>query len=137
MSLSEIDGETMLEQSFIWVTFQKAGIHCYPEAESSPELKDVSFLSHPHRHIFHFKVYLEVFHDNRDIEFLQVKKWLESLYSEKELALYFKSCEMLAKELYKKIEVKYPGRAVKIEIAEDGENGCSIYFSSTIEPLDE
>jgi hypothetical protein len=137
MALSEIDGETMLEQSFIWVTFQKVGIHCYPEAESDPDLKDVSFLSHPHRHMFHFKVYLEVFHDNRDIEFLQVKKWLESLYSGKELALDYKSCEMLAKELYKKIEVKYPGRAVKIEIAEDGENGCSIYFSAMLEPLDD
>ena len=45
----------------IYVTFQKEGIHCYPAAATDINLKteneyDVSFLSHPHRHIFHFNV---------------------------------------------------------------------------------
>ena len=48
-------------QKMIWVTFRKEGIHKYPEAFINPSLAtgdqyDVSFLSHPHRHIFHFKI---------------------------------------------------------------------------------
>ena len=66
----------------IWVTFRKEGIHKYPAALDDPKLAtgdkfDVSFLGHPHRHIFHFKVAIEVFHDDRDIEFIQFKRWLE------------------------------------------------------------
>ena len=72
----------------IWVTFQKEGIHKYPAALDDPKLAtgdeyDVSFLGYPHRHIFHFKVWIEIFHDDRDIEFIQFKRWLEKLYAEK------------------------------------------------------
>ena len=132
----------------IWVTFKKEGIHKYPAALDDPKLKtndwdDVSFLGYPHRHIFHFRVRIEVFHDDRDIEFIQFKRWLERLYSgggersNKEdtsdsnvsvLELDYKSCEMIADELYEKISAKYPGRFVEIEVAEDGENGCQIYY---------
>jgi hypothetical protein len=68
-------------KNYIWVTFQKEGIHKYPQALTDPKLKDVSFLGHPHRHIFHFRVDIEVFHDDRDIEFILFKRELESLYS--------------------------------------------------------
>lgn len=120
-------------KSFIWVTFQKEGIHCYPEAGISPKLKtggwnDVSFLASPHRHIFHFRVELEVFHDNRDVEFIQFKRWLEQLYSGGTLDLNYKSCEMIAQDLYGKIAEKCPGRLCIIEVSEDGENGCRLYF---------
>ena len=64
----------------IWVTFQKEGIHKYPAALEDPKLADVSFLGHPHRHIFHFRVSISVFHDDRDIEFIQFKRWLEGHY---------------------------------------------------------
>jgi len=40
----------------IWVRFQREGIHCYPDAAINPNLEDVAFLAHPHRHIFHFEV---------------------------------------------------------------------------------
>ena len=118
---------------FIWVTFRKEGIHKYPAALTDPKLAtgdwdDVSFLGYPHRHIFHFKVSIEVFHDDRDIEFIQFKRWMERLYSEGTLKLDYKSCEMMAEDLYEKIANKYTGRDVKIEVSEDGENGCDIYF---------
>ena len=69
----------------IWVTFRKEGIHKYPAALEDPALAtgdeyDVSFLGYPHRHIFHFKVRIQVTHNDRDIEFIQFKRWLESLY---------------------------------------------------------
>ncbi len=120
-------------KKYIWVTFKKEGIHKYPAALDDPALAtgdeyDVSFLGYPHRHIFHFKVSIEVFHDDRDIEFIQFKRWMERLYSEGTLKLDYRSCEMMAEDLYEKIANKYAGRDVKIEVSEDGENGCEIYY---------
>jgi hypothetical protein len=117
----------------IWVTFRKEGIHRYPAAETDPQLAtgdeyDVSFLAVPHRHIFHFRVWIDVFHNDRDIEFIQFKRWLEKLYATGTLKLDYKSCEMIADDIYIKIAERYPNRAVWIEVAEDGENGCLIKY---------
>jgi hypothetical protein len=117
----------------IWVTFRKEGIHRYPDAATNPLLAtsdeyDVSFLANPHRHIFHFRVWIDVFHNDRDIEFIQFKRWLENLYSTGTLKLDYKSCEMIADDIYIKIAARYPNRAVWIEVAEDGENGCLIKY---------
>ena len=117
----------------IFVTFQKEGIHCYPAAATDPQLAtgdeyDVSFLGTPHRHIFHFRVGIAVFHNDRDIEFIQFKRWLENLYKDSILALDYKSCEMIADDLYIQIASRYPDRAVWIEVSEDGENGCLIRY---------
>ena len=120
----------------IWVTFRKEGVHCYPAAATDPQLAtgdeyDVSFLASPHRHIFHFRVSISVWHNDRDIEFIQFKRWLESLYSDKILELNYKSCEMIADDLYIQIAARYPNRDVHIEVSEDGENGCSIEYNRT------
>jgi len=126
----------------IWVTFRKEGIHCYPAAATDPQLNtndeyNVAFLASPHRHIFHFRVSIDVFHNDRDIEFIQFKRWLENLYSGNNsnsssiLELNYKSCEMIADDLYIKIAERYPGRNVVIEVSEDGENGCSISYNLT------
>ena len=124
----------------IWVTFKKEGIHKYPAALEDPALAtgdwdDVSFLGYPHRHIFHFRVRIEVFHDDRDIEFIQFKRWLERLYGDSAegqvLVLDHKSCEMIADELYKEISNRHPGRFVEIEVSEDNENGCSIFYPNS------
>jgi hypothetical protein len=89
----------------IWVTFRKEGIHRYPAAATDPALAtgdeyDVSFLGVPHRHIFHFRVWIDVLHNDRDIEFIQFKRWLENLYKDGILALDYKSCEMMADDIY-------------------------------------
>lgn len=115
----------------IWVTFQKEGIHKYPAALEDPALADVSFLGYEHRHIFHFRVSIDVFHNDRDIEFIQFKRWLESLYSGGTLFLNYKSCEMIADDLYVQIASRYPDRCVTIEVSEDGENGCTINYNLT------
>jgi hypothetical protein len=117
----------------IWVSFRKEGIHRYPAAATDPALctageYDVSFLANAHRHIFHFRVWIDVFHNDRDIEFIQFKRWLDGLYSKDILELDFKSCEMIADDLYVQIAQRYPERAVWIEVAEDGENGCLIKY---------
>ena len=132
------------KSSMIWVTFQKEGIHKYPAALDDPKLAtggwdDVSFLGYPHRHIFKFRVSIEVFHNDRDIEFIQFKRWLQRLYdmapdsseghdNTKVLELDYKSCEMISDELFEKIAERYPERSVHIEVSEDGENGCFIKY---------
>jgi frataxin-like iron-binding protein CyaY len=117
----------------IWVTFQKEGMHKYPAALTDPALAtgdeyDVSFLGYPHRHIFHFKVWIGVTHDDRDIEFIQFKRWLLNLYKDATLSLDYKSCEMMSGDLYDVISKKYPNREVWIEVSEDGENGSFIKY---------
>ena len=119
----------------IWVTFRKEGIHKYPAALTDPNLAtgdkyDVSFLGHPHRHIFHFRVWIGVHHNDRDIEFIQFKRWLEELYNGNQavLQLDYKSCEMMSDDLYDMISKKYPNREVWIEVSEDGENGSFIKY---------
>lgn len=117
-----------MSNKFIWVTFQKEGIHKYPQALTDPNLAtgdeyDVSFLGYPHRHIFHFRVDIEVFHDDRELEFIQFKRWLESLYQTNTLQLNYRSCEMISDDLAVLISDKYPGRKFKISVSEDNENG--------------
>jgi hypothetical protein len=129
-----IDRITTAAQRQIWVSFTKEGIHCYPAAATDPLLAtgdeyDVSFLGTPHRHIFHFRVSIDVFHNDRDIEFIQFKRWLENLYKDSILALDYKSCEMIADDLYLQIAGRYPNRNVSIDVSEDGENGCVINYN--------
>jgi hypothetical protein len=117
----------------IWVTFRKEGMHRYPAAATDPTLAtgdeyDVSFLANEHRHIFHFRVWIGVTHNDRDIEFIQFKRWLENLYKDSTLTLDHKSCEMMSDELYDMISQKYPSREIWIEVSEDGENGSFIKY---------
>ena len=109
----------------IFVTFQKEGIHKYPDA---PE--GVEFLQYPHRHIFHFRVEIEVFHNDRDIEFILFKREIEKLYTNNILVLDYKSCEMMADDLAEYIYQKHPGRNFNIIISEDGENGAICEYPS-------
>jgi hypothetical protein len=124
-------------QRQIWVTFSREGIHKYPAAATDPKLAtgdqyDVSFLGYPHRQIFHFRISIDVFHNDRDIEFIQFKRWLEQLYSSNKavLQLDYKSCEMIADDLYVQIASKFPNRNVTISVSEDNENGCVITYAT-------
>ena len=126
----------MKEQRFIFVTFQKEGVHAYPDA---PE--GVEFLRHPHRHIFHFRVDIEVWNDDREIEFILFKRELEDQYKKEvvglssALQLNHKSCEMLADDLAEYIQDSYPGRDLKIEVSEDGENGAVGHYPADREQI--
>ena len=120
----------------IFVRFQREGIHKYPGADTDPALAtgdeyDVSFLGFPHRHIFHFKVGIQVFHNDRDIEFIQFKRWLVKSFSDGTLQLDHKSCEMVSDDLYEMIATRYYDRNIEITVSEDGENGATIFYNTT------
>lgn len=113
----------------IEVKFVKQGIHCYPAAATDPALAtgdmyDVSFLGNPHFHYFYFEVRVQVFKNDRDIEFIQFQRWCEHQYSSGVLALNSQSCEMMAESLIELIHARYPGRQIRVAVYEDNINGA-------------
>lgn len=107
---------------YIWITFQRKGFHCYPGAPA-----EVAYLALEHRHLFKFKVKIEVFDNDREIEFHMFQTFVESLY-DGVLKLDYKSCEMLADELADELGDRYSGRRCIIEVSEDGECGCECEY---------
>ena len=129
LTITQSEKFRMYPSKWVFVTFQKEGIHCWPGAKDLP---GVEFLANPHRHLFKFRVEVQVFHDDREIEFILFKRELEKLYGDGILELDYKSCEMIADELAKYIKDHYPGRFMKIEVSEDGENGAVGYYEGLI-----
>lgn len=107
------------------VSFEFAAIHCWPDAKGKHE-----YLKNPHRHIFKCQVSLEVFHNDREVEFLALKDQLNNFCSTKwaDKNIGQMSCEMIAEELYSFIAISYLGRDVIISVSEDGENGVTINY---------
>ena len=117
-------------KSSIIIRFQLEGFHNFPKAiELFPE---VSFLSERHRHIFHFECKKQVFHDDRDVEFILFKREVQSYLIDKYGSSYGDnhppfsyycefgpmSCEMIARDLLEKFDLE------SASVFEDGENGA-------------
>lgn len=120
-------------KKFVYVSIQKEGYHCFPEAATDPQFAtgdeyDVSHLAYRHMHYFFIKVWVEVKHTNRHIEFIQMRRWLENLYGTGTLTLNSKSCEMIAEDLYLQLAEKYPDTEVRIDVSEDNINGALVEF---------
>lgn len=112
-------------RTYVIVRLQVDGMHNFPAArEIFPE---VGFLADRHRHIFHFEAKKEVFHDDRDVEFIMFKRdiqdYLKQMYYKPETRTHEfgpKSCEMLAKEIFKQFD------CVSVSVWEDLENGAIV-----------
>lgn len=124
-----IDHSILVAKRWIYVTFQRAGFHRYIAAATDPLLADVQYLGHQHRHLFKFKVWVQVFHNDRELEFHQVLNYCESLFESRTIDIDYKSVEMLADDLYLRLAEKYPNRSMKIDVSEDGECGCCIEYN--------
>lgn len=115
----------------ILVKSQFEGTHYYRDA---PE--EVAFLRHPHRHVFHVEAQIEVFHSDRELEFIMVKRALEkhlACYTSSHAGSY--SCEMVAESVQSWAKETYPSlhanetlrpRRVEVKVFEDNENGAYI-----------
>lgn len=106
---------------YITVRGQYEGWHEY---ENAPE--PVAFLRSEHRHMFHWEATIEVFHDDRELEFFLVKLELE-----REIQYFINqtrrkglgSCEMQAQRYLDFLIKKYgTWRYVKVSVSEDGES---------------
>lgn len=109
---------------YIFVTFEHEGIHHYPDA---PE--GVEFLKHPHRHVFHFRIDIEVFHCDRELEFILVKRQIAKWTDNGTMVLNNMSCEMIADMLHALLVDEYGDhRNIIIEVNEDNENGAKCFY---------
>lgn len=126
----------MNKKTFIYASIQKEGYHYFEQALTDPKYAtgdkyDVSHLGTRHFHYFFIKVWLEVNHSDRDVEFIQFRRWLDELYGNGILNLNGKSCEMIAEDLYTIISTKYPKMEVRIDVAEDNINGALVEFRTS------
>ena len=106
----------------ITIRLQVEGVHRWAKCPH----EDVKFLRDFHRHIFHVECEKQVFHDDRDVEFIRFKrevlKYLLDKYDDGEcLKFNDMSCEMIAKELVLKYDL------IKCSVFEDNENGATVY----------
>ena len=119
--------EMARKRQFVYCTFRLEGYHQFPEAGFDPSFKtddfmDVSHLANRHMHYFDFKVWVEVRHSNRNVEFIQLRRWIMSLYQEGTLELNDMSCEMISDALHQTLVHRYPV-SIRIDVSEEGING--------------
>lgn len=106
----------------VWATTQFEGFHRWPNAPT-----EVEFLTNRHRHMFHVRVEVEVFHDDRDVEFITLKRQVEDILQDELGPDYHEvgSCEMVAEGLADTLERVYDYQVVSVEVSEDLENGST------------
>jgi len=105
----------------IWavIKLQKEGFHYWKDA---PE--KVAFLRNKHRHTFHITVWVEQQHDERDVEYIMFKHWLEENIPNFDGP---QSCESMAIIIKVKCENYFNNtRKIKVQVMEDDENGALI-----------
>ncbi len=92
----------------------------------------VKFLRDPHRHEFHVTLTMEVSHDNRDIEFIQLKEQLDGyLRVNWENSSSGNSCEQVAKHILNYFD------AYSVSVSEDGENGATVVTNKLLPKQEE
>lgn len=111
-----------MTKMWIKVRWEFQAIHHYPNAPD-----EVSFLRNHHRHIFKCSAKIEVFHDDRELEFFIVQKKLsDNINGINHSAM---SCEQIAHSIicFLNSEVVYQ-RRIEVEVSEDGENSAVVEY---------
>lgn len=102
---------------YVLVSFQFEGFHSWPQAPD-----EVAFLRDRHRHIFHVRAKKRVQHEDRDVEFILLKRELERCaqrLSPSTLVQYW-SCETWATHFVRTYDL------AECEVWEDKENGALV-----------
>ncbi len=110
---------------------QFEGVHNWPEAPY-----EVSFLRQPHRHIFGVTAEVEVFKNDREIEFIMLGHKIKKHFAEKAKKdangvwqMGRTSCEDVATELVEWLDKMYcenGHRYIIVTVDEDGENFVTV-----------
>lgn len=114
--------------AMISVRFQVEGWHRWPDAPPNR-----AYLRDLHRHIFWAEASMPVEHDDRDVEFHDLRDEALGLLDEQGergvtmagLNFGHRSCEMLARHIAETLATRY-GRAVRVSVSEDGECGSTV-----------
>lgn len=111
----------MPKQAFIIVRGQFEFNHRYADAP-----KEVAYLRNLHRHLFNYEVELEVYHDDRELEFIMVKHEIAQ-YLQATVWSDLTSCEQMAIFIGQYLQSKYGfERSLTVSVFEDNENGAKI-----------
>lgn len=101
----------------IYIKTSFVGFHSWASAP-----QEVQFLQNYHRHIFNVKVYFQVNHNDRDIEFFIAKNQIDSFIRENiSNVSNVGSCEQIAEKI-----LLSDSRIIKVEVNEDNENGAIV-----------
>jgi hypothetical protein len=94
---------------------------------------DVKFLRDLHRHMFEVEMMIQVSGDDRELEFIQIKRWFQkdvvpyiTVYN-RLINNYRTSCEQFCKLIIEKLQEKFGSdRYYYVSVREDGENGAIV-----------
>ena len=112
-----------MSMAIIFVKLEAVGFHHWPDA---PGHRD--YLRHKHRHLFHLEARTAVGHDDREIEFHDVRDelgrlWLGMAGLGGDLGKM--SCEAMARRLCAGLAALWP-RTWQVSVSEDGEAGAVV-----------
>lgn len=120
----------------VWVTTRFIALHYWKDAPDK-----VNYLRNVHRHEFHVKLELTVHHDDRDVELIQLKDWLDKLLVPwtpnvdeedlpNDLRVWILSCEQFASAIinFVRLDEVYKNYfPVTCSVSEDGEGGATVH----------
>lgn len=106
---------------FAVIRFQVEGWHQWP---SAPAHRD--YLGASHRHLFHVKASVQVFDNDREIEFHDLLDECKTQFTGGDMGA--RSCEDMACDLLEYLRGQYEGRQIKVSVFEDGENGAVVEY---------
>lgn len=87
----------------------------------------VSYLKNLHRHIFYVNCKIEVIHDDRELEFILVKHFINNVISDIQANCPETfSCEQIASYIRNKLLETYGPRKISVSVFEDNENGAIV-----------
>jgi hypothetical protein len=122
--ISILKGESMGKKTYIIVKTRFEGFHYWKQAPM-----EVDFLQVVHRHIFYVSAKIPVMHNDRQLEFFIVQRFLQKAIKElfPDAVLGGVSCEMIAEQLAEKISKKFGiKRDISVSVFEDDENGAVV-----------
>lgn len=102
-----------------WVTWTAPGFHCWPGIHAAGQL----YLGNRHRHLFHYRVEVDVHNDDRDIEFHDLLMHCKAFTREEWEG---SSCETIARGIADHVEQRWPDRHPAVTVSEDGECGATL-----------
>ena len=106
-------------KKYIIIRTQFEATHNWPDCP----IEEVAFLREEHRHIFHVEVKIEVSHNNRELEFIMLKRIVNELLQSLGKRLGTMSCEDIAE----RIITTFCNHPIKsVSVFEDNENGAII-----------
>lgn len=118
----------MLSQT-VTVRWEQIGFHCWPEAEGVR-----AYLSQRHRHKFFFEVTVDVFHNDREIEFHDLLDQARRVIGTEELGRM--SCEDMALKVIEALRSLYPETAHRrgwsCSVFEDNEVGATVKYERLV-----